>query len=53
MMLTGSMLFAYLVGSFCGLAANLSPDIVRFRQDLTDLNKFLTANAIPAEPLRS
>ena len=47
MMLSGSLLFAYLVGSFCGLAANLSPDIVRFRQDLTDLNKFLTANAIP------
>jgi len=47
MMLLGSLLFAYLVGSFCGLAANLSPDTVRFRQDLTDLNKFLTANAIP------
>ena len=48
MMLIGSLLFAYLVGSFCGLAANLSPDTVRFRQDLTDLNKFLTANSIPA-----
>jgi len=47
MMLSGSLLFAYLVGSFCGLAANLSPDVMRFRQDLTDMNKFLTANAIP------
>ena len=47
MMLSGSLLFAYLVGSFCGLAANLSPDVVNFRQDLTDLNKFLAANSIP------
>ena len=48
MMLFGSLLFAYLVGSFCGVAANLSPDMVRFRQDLTDLNKFLAANSIPS-----
>ena len=47
MMLTGSLLFAYLVGSFCGLAANLSPDVMRFRQDLTDLNKFLSTANIP------
>ena len=48
MMLTGSLLYAYLVGSFCGLAANLSPDVLRFRQDLTDLNKFLSAHRVPA-----
>lgn len=48
MMLFGSLLFAYLVGSFCGLAANLSPEVVKFRQDLTDLNKFLAANHIPS-----
>jgi HAMP domain-containing protein len=47
MMLTGSLLFAYLVGSFCGLAATLSPDVVSFRQDLTDINKFMTENHIP------
>eukprot|EP00325_Prymnesiales_sp_UTEX-LB-985_P022207 CAMPEP_0174726532 /NCGR_PEP_ID=MMETSP1094-20130205/47993_1 /TAXON_ID=156173 /ORGANISM="Chrysochromulina brevifilum, Strain UTEX LB 985" /LENGTH=359 /DNA_ID=CAMNT_0015928129 /DNA_START=131 /DNA_END=1206 /DNA_ORIENTATION=- len=47
MMLIGSLVFAYLVGSFCGLAANLSPDVVSFRQDLTDLNRFLKLNAIP------
>ena len=47
MMLIGSLLFAYLVGSFCGLAANLSPDVMRFRQDLTDLNKFLSTANIP------
>ena len=49
MMLIGSLLFAYLVGSFCGLAANLAPDTVRFRQDLTDLNKFHAAHAIPKQ----
>jgi len=47
MMLSGSLLFAYLVGSFCGLAANLSPDVVSFRQDLTELNRFLAQNSIP------
>ena len=47
MMLIGSLLFAYLVGSFCGLAGNLSPDVMRFRQDLTDLNKFLSTANIP------
>ena len=35
MMLSGSLLFAYLVGSFCGLAANLSPEIINFRQVAT------------------
>ena len=48
MMLFGSLTFAYLIGSFSGLASNLSPDVRRFRQDLTDLNKFLTANHIPS-----
>jgi len=47
MMLSGSLLFAYLVGSFCGLAANLSPDTMQFRQDLTELNRFLVVNCIP------
>jgi len=47
MMFTGSLLYAYLVGSFCGLAANLAPDVVSFRHDLTDLNRFLTQNNIP------
>ena len=47
MMLTGSLLFAYVVGSFCGHATNMSPDMMRFRQDMTDLNKFLAANRIP------
>jgi len=46
MMLTGSMLFAYLVGSFCGLAQNLAPDVLQFRQDLTNLNKFLNEHKI-------
>ena len=47
MMFSGSLLFAYLVGSFCSIAANVSPETSRFRQDLTDLNKFLNANHIP------
>jgi hypothetical protein len=49
MMLLGSLAFAYLVGSFCGLAANLSPEVVSFRQDLTNLNHFLNQNHIPDE----
>ena len=48
MMLTGSLLFAYLVGSFCGLAATLSPDVVSFRQDLTDINRFMAENNVPS-----
>ena len=49
MMLSGSLLFAYLVGSFCGLAASLSPDVMAFRQDLTELNRFLAQSAIPSQ----
>ncbi len=42
------MLFAQLVGSFCGLASALAPGKAQFRFDLSDLNVVMEQEAIPA-----
>ena len=48
MMLLGAVLFAQLVGSFCGLASALSPGKAQFRFDLSDLNAVMEAEAVPS-----
>ena len=37
-MLISGMLWGYLIGTFCGLAAALSPSVQAFRADLSSLN---------------
>ena len=48
-MLISGMLWGYLIGTFCGLAAGLSPVIKAFREDLSSLNSFMSEHGLPSE----
>jgi hypothetical protein len=48
-MLLSGMLWGYLVGTFCGLAAGLSPMIKMFREDLSAMNHFMAAHGLPSQ----
>ena len=49
MMYCGAIFFAYIVGSFCGLASSLAPDKAQFRFDLSDLNWHMEHENIPSD----
>lgn len=48
MMLTGGMMWGFLIGTFCGLAASLSPAVATFRHQLSQLNNFMAAHSLPS-----
>lgn len=48
-MLAGGALWGYLIGTFCGLAASLSPSVQAFREDLSALNNMMSIYMLPAE----
>ena len=48
-MLGSGMLWGYLIGTFCGLAANLSPAAAAFHESLSQLNSFMSTHLLPAE----
>ena len=47
-MLGSGMMWGYLIGTFCGLAANLSPSVQQFREELSQLNDFMSKYDIDA-----
>ena len=47
MMLLGGMLWGYLIGTFCGIAAQMSPGVREFRDNLSGLNAFMTNHNLP------
>lgn len=49
LMYCGALFFAYIIGSFCGVASTLSPDMAGFRVDITDLNWHMENEKIPPE----
>lgn len=46
-MLAGGALWGYLIGTFCGLAASLSPSVQAFREDLSALNNMMSIYMLP------
>ena len=48
-MLLSGMIWGYLIGTFCGLAASLSPVVKSFREDLSSLNYFMRQHHLPSE----
>ena len=49
LILLGGMLWGYLIGTFCGLAASLSPSQQAFRGQLSQLNQFMTSHNLPQQ----
>jgi hypothetical protein len=49
MLLIGSALWAYIIGSACGIISTLSPVGVEYRQTMDQLNSFVDEQGIPLE----
>ena len=47
MMLVGGMIWSQLIGTFCGVAASLSPGVQEFRGTLSQLNAFMASMELP------
>jgi len=46
LMLIGGCLWGYVIGTFCGALANLSPAVAEFRTNMNDLNGYIATNQI-------
>ena len=48
LMLLGAVVWGYVIGTFCGTIANLSPATEEFRRNLDDLNTYMVRNRVDA-----
>ena len=49
MLLIGSSVWAYVIGSACGIVATLDPARIEYRQTLDELNYFCSDQSMPNE----
>ena len=49
MMFLGSSVWAYVIGSVCGILATLNPAEIEFRQTMDEVNSFCSDQHLPAE----
>jgi len=49
MLAVGSSVWAYAIGSVCGIVATLDPAKIEYQQTMDEVNHFCKANAIPRE----
>ena len=47
MMILGSFVWAYVIGSLCGILATLNPHKAAFRNMMDNLNMFVSEHAFP------
>lgn len=47
MMVVGGMLWGYLIGTFCSVAAQMTPHVREFREHLSALNSFMDTHSLP------
>ena len=47
MMLVGGVIWSFLIGTFCGIAANLTPGVAEFRDSLSQLNQLMDSHDLP------
>ena len=52
LMLIGSMLWAYIIATFCGMIAMMNPTGAAFRNTIDDLNRFMELQALEPEMKR-
>jgi len=48
-MMTSGALWGYLIGTFCSLASQMTPQEAQFKEELSSLNTFMAENHIPRE----
>ena len=48
LMILGAILWGYVIGTFCGTIANLSPATQEFRRNMDDLNTYMRSNRVDA-----
>ena len=49
MLLIGSSVWAYVIGSACGIVATLDPARIEYRQTMDELNHFCQTHCLPHE----
>lgn len=49
MMVVGSSVWAYVIGSACGIVATLDPARIEYRQTMDQLNHFCSTHCLPHE----
>eukprot|EP00908_Phaeocystis_cordata_P002695 Transcript_12939.p1 GENE.Transcript_12939~~Transcript_12939.p1 ORF type:complete len:635 (-),score=268.02 Transcript_12939:83-1987(-) len=52
LMLVGSMMWAYIIGTFCGMIATMNPSAANFRNTIDDLNRFMKLQDLEPEMRR-
>ena len=50
MMVLGSSIWAYIIGSACGIIATLNPHLIEYRQTMDELNYFCKDRKLYAAP---
>merc|ERR1719230_1146557 len=52
LMLISSVIYAQVIGTYCGVVASLNPEQQAFREKLDDLNRFMQREELPSEMRR-
>jgi hypothetical protein len=52
LMLISSVIYAQVIGTYCGVVASLNPEAAAFRETLDDLNRFMSREDLPSEMRR-
>lgn len=51
-MIIGSLIYAQIIGTYCGVVATLNPEVAEFRSEMDDLNRFMSREGLPNEMKR-
>ena len=49
LMLMSSLIYAQVIGTYCGVVATLNPELTAFRSSMDDLNRFMARESLPNE----
>jgi len=49
LMMSSAMVWAYVIGTFCGVMSSMNPDTIEFRNRMDTLNRFMSQENLPDE----
>lgn len=52
LMLISSLIYAQVIGTYCGVVATLNPELAAFRETMQDLNRFMSREELPSQMQR-